>query len=264
MDSGDGGAAARDALRKRTAVLEAVDDQPYEKPDLVKDLTVSRSTVDRSIKELTDTGLVTRSGQGFETTVLGELMLETYQDYIERTDSLAAARTLVNDLPDASQIDQAVLADCTVRLSRPQVPENAVEPLVTGMQSATHFHGIAPVVKPSYVTLVADQVRRGTETEIIITEAVRDPLSQIMLGTGDLETLLNSDRVTFYVTDEDIPYGLWYMDSEEWPVGLAVHNDDGGLRGIICNDSAQAVEWARDRYESVRAGAKQTELEANR
>ena len=58
-------------LIQRESVLYAVDVAGCEKRDIVDAVPPSRSTVDRSIRELEAAGLVTRAPEGYRRTLLG-------------------------------------------------------------------------------------------------------------------------------------------------------------------------------------------------
>lgn len=262
MESDDvGGEAVRDALRKRHMVLAALSERPLEKPALVEQLPISRSTVDRSIEDLRAIGFVDRTDEGFQTTVVGELARDTYQEYVDRTDRLGAAATLLNALPDASMIDQAMLMDCTIKTPEPHAPEAALGPVIEGLRSATTLRGFAPVIRPSYVSILADHLSNdGMTIEIIIRPEVRASLSQVH-NVADLKALLTADSVQLLETEATLPYALWLHDGDTAPVGLTIYGEDGAIEGLIANDTDAAVAWAEEVYTRYRNMATPTSVD---
>jgi hypothetical protein len=70
-----------------------------------------------------------------------------------------------------------------------------------------------------------------------------------------------SDHFDFYVTDQELPYALWIMEHDEHPLaGITVH-ENGGVRGVLMNDSAGAVRWARDEYAQYLDNAKRVTVD---
>jgi hypothetical protein len=61
-----------------------------------------------------------------------------------------------------------------------------------------------------------------------------------------------SDHVDHYRADVPVSYGLWVADDDN--AGVVIYSD-GGIAGIIVNDSPAAIAWARDLYEQTRQNA---------
>lgn len=251
----DGSERVREAVRKRRALLAAVAAQPREKPALVDDLSVSRSTVDRGIDDLTGTDLVERTDRGFAATTAGELALDAYETYVAQMEGLAAARPVLNALSDAADIPPAVLANCEVSLPSPHVPENALEPAVSELPSADRLRGLAPVVKPSYVTLLYEHVvENDLDVEVVIEDGLRDTLDDLVHGREKFEELMAADSFTLLETNRDLPYALWVVDDGDGCAGMTVY-EDGRIAGVIVNDDASVTDWYEDRYAAFRADA---------
>jgi len=256
------GERVREALRKRTPILQTLREQPHEKPTLVEKLAVSRSTVDRAVDELLDAGLIERTTVGYRATAAGELALDAHQAYIEQTDCLNKASPVLNALPDNATVDPVMLRDCTVSLPKPHAPENAHRPVVEQLEQADRLRGLAPVVRSSYVTLLHDAVfERGLTVEIVTDRSVRKSLTDLVVIEKELKELAASDSFQLFETDERLPYALWLMDGEWSGVGITVHHDSGSTAGVLLNDTSLAVEWGTETYESLRATAAPTTVE---
>lgn len=105
----DGGGRLVELVRQREETLELLAETGRQKPWLVEELGVSRSTVDRAIAELTRVGLVCRVPEGYRTTTLGRSLLVSYRAL--RRDAVRATEVEgVGETPGALRLPTAVLA----------------------------------------------------------------------------------------------------------------------------------------------------------
>lgn len=250
------GRQLREAVDKRAAVLAAVCEEPRHKPALVDALDVSRSTVDRAISELMDAGLVEREDSVYRATVSGTLAHRTHTDYVQRTDSLAAATRIVNAVSDAARLDPVLLKDAEIHEAEPHAPEGALEQVITELRQANTLRGFAQVVKTSYVSMLHEEViEHGLDVEIIIEREARDSFDTITHGRDLLVDLFQSESFRVFETDSTLPYALWILEGDERDVaGITVH-DAGGVVGVVLNNNEDAIEWCRQEYERTRADA---------
>lgn len=256
---GDTGEAIRDAVGKRSDFLAALRAEPYRKPALVEELSVSRSTVDRAIDDLVGAGLVERGEDGYRATLNGRLAHDVYREYAGRTDGLAAAGPLLDALPPSTRLAPRVLAGADVEIAEPHAPEGALSRAISTLERSSTLRGFAPVVKTNYVSLIHEAVvENDLAVEIVIEERTRESLPAIARGSEKLHDLLASPAVSMLEVDQTLPYALWLMDTPERAVaGITVH-DAGGIVGVATNDRPEAVGWCEELYADVRADA--TEL----
>lgn len=246
----------RDAIRKRSTIAETLRHEPREKPALVSALSVSRSTVDRGIRDLRDAGLVERTDEGFATTVAGDLALDAYREFVDRTERVAAAASLLESVPDSSAIDPVLLRDCSIRLPETRAPENALRPLVEGLRDRESLRLFTPVVRPSHVSLVHERVVEGDlRVELVIERGMTGALTDLPLIEDELAELFASDAFRCLETTEDLPYGLWWMRGDDPMAGLVSYESNGSIAGVLTCTRDSAVEWCRDAYESYREPA---------
>ncbi|WP_235271556.1 hypothetical protein [Halorubrum saccharovorum] len=95
----DDGTDLRSVLTKREAILGYLAESPARKPELVDELSISRSTVDRAIGELIDTDCVVADGAAYTVTKTGHLALAERTDYVASTDAIGRASELLKQLP---------------------------------------------------------------------------------------------------------------------------------------------------------------------
>jgi len=246
----------RNVVAKRHDVLAALAADRWRKPALVTELDASRSTIDRAVDDLTGTGLVERTDGTYAATGTGRLALDAYRDYAALTDDIAAASALVAATPPDEPLDSTLISDADVQLAEPRVPESALTEAVETLSEVDTVRGFAPVIKSSYASLLREEVtERNLSVEMIVERSARRSLASVADAREELAALLAAEEVTVLETDADLPYALWLMTgSTVERAGVTVH-DSGGIVGVLTNDSADAVEWCSQRYESVRADA---------
>jgi len=110
-------------VAKRRDVLAALA-TPTRKPELVDQLSASRSTVDRAVDELQQAGLVDRTGSSYVANFAGREALAAHDAYLDRVDALVAAQGVLDPLPPDVDVDPAALDGAQVVESTPAAPDS--------------------------------------------------------------------------------------------------------------------------------------------
>lgn len=250
------GPALRETLRKRADVLASIRDAPAGKPALVERLEVSRSTVDRAIDSLVETGLIRRADGEYHATAHGRLALDTYQEYLDTTDTLAEAAPLLDGLPVDVSVPRSLFENGTVRVAKPHAPENAITEAVRELQFAEQLLVFSPIVKSNYIRLVQEQVEeRDLDVTLVLETGASESLAALMDMTETVTHLLESESFSFYSTDRNLPFMLYLMlGGESDTVGITVH-EDGGIVGSVTASDPDAVAWGREWFDDVMTDA---------
>lgn len=250
------GDRVRRVLAKRVDALAALAGDRLDKPALVDELGVSRSTVDRAVAELETTGFARRAGAEFEATQAGELALETHREYTVATDALGGALPLLAALPDDAPVGAELLNGGSVDLAEAHAPEGALSEVVARLPEADTLRGFAPVVKTNYVSMLHDQVVAGDlDVEIIVQSGALDSLRSIATARGDIAAFVEHEAVSILETDEQLPYALWLLEAPEFQrAGLTVHQN-GAIVGVLTNDRPAAFDTCSEQYATVRERA---------
>lgn len=254
VTDGVDGERIRDVVRKRADVLGALSAERLDKRALGEAVSVSRSTVDRAISELEETGLIRRISGEFEATQAGELALETRREYTETTDRLGDAIPLLGALPDDARIDRGLLESGTVTYADPSLPEAALTEVLSRLSGAETLRGFAPVVKTNYVSMLRDAVaEEGLSVEIIGEAETLDSLQSVATAREEVAAFFTDDAVDVFTTEESLPYALWLLDGPELEhAGITVH-EGGAVVGVLSTEHPETVARYREQYESVRA-----------
>lgn len=232
-------------VARRGTVLRAVDTEGVPKRDLVETLSVSRSTIDRAVRELEAIGFIERQDDGrYCRTLPGQLALTEYDQFASRMDGLVSSVDTVSLLPADAPCDIRVLEDATVVVAERHSPLVPVESLSDLVNRANSVDAIAPAVLPQQVKAYHANLVDGTlDARLVVTNVVVERLVSAY-GT-ELKESLATGRLSVRQTSESIPYSLVVAETDEGAeMGLLIYADSG-VQGFIGNDTPGAVEWAR-------------------
>ncbi|MDY6764687.1 MAG: helix-turn-helix domain-containing protein [Halobacteria archaeon] len=248
-------------VSRRFDFLQHLDKDGLTKPELVRELDISRSTVERAIRELEDLGSIEYFDGEYRLTVPGELLLQAYGTFINDINDVSGAMELLNHIPSDAPFDACVLKDAEVvspKKSNTYRPDKRIREIVTGSQ---HLGNIAKSHSRSEAIEVFNRriVHDGMTMETVFQEDMYRNLRS--MENEALDEFMSSDRMTAYVTDE-VPYGMFLSHTDTGKkVCLIVYDDDNLLRGVIINDSQEAVEWAEGVIEEYIRRGREVEWE---
>lgn len=220
----------------------------------MSELDISRSTVDRALRELETHDCVTREDDAFVATVIGRILFDTYDSYIATVDGVGRATDVLVHLPRSAPQSPELLADATVLLADPpatHTPHEAIEDIVSNANRLNGFSVASTNVRT--VDLLRERAVEGASIEIVFSEAMV-PFVRTDFGESfhEAATVGNLDM---YKT-ATLPFGLLIGDmGDETRVAVVVYGPRSELVGIILNDRPEAVTWATKLYRSHRQEA---------
>lgn len=240
----------RQLLGQRADALSMVLEGDRTKSELTEGLGVSRSTVDRAIRELESSGLVQREGGTVTATRAGRLAYDSYRRYCEETEHVAEFGDLLSHLPPSAEVGHEMLDGATAYRSEPPAtgrPANEVTALIA---QGTRMHACASVINDSaaaeqFHRMITERDGRGSVVYTsTLADHVRDEYFEIhhdMAATGQFQAF-EVDR---------LPYELFVIETDETvTAAVLVYSESGTIRGAILNDTDAAVAWAEETFES--------------
>lgn len=237
----------RSTLHKRHNVLAALANEPRTKPDLVNAVDPSRSTIDRAISALEDAGCIERRDSTYYLTQLGRVSLAEHNRYTKTMDGIARASDVLDSVTTDVHIDPVFLSGVSVQTADPHAPESPLKDSIEALKATDRLVGLVPVIFSVYIEALTDLVREhDVKAELLLHENAFDSLLeyyQDRFGKIDI-----TDHVDFYVTDQDLPYTLWITEHDESSRADITVHENGGVCGVLTNDSPAALQWARDEF----------------
>ena len=249
-----------ETLSSRAEWIERLSIQPYAKRDLVDTLDVSRSTVDRGIRDLEVLGLIERSQSGLMSTLYGRLAAQEYRMFERRVDSVLDAQSVLSALAPDAEVDIDVLEGAEIvaaGTAAPHIPGSRLEDAIREadrcrLLSRAYSHAES-------VDLVHERIVRGRMTgALVFGSEVFDHLRSN--HAEKLQEWVATGRFDLFAAD-DLPFGLFLTErTQETQVCLVVYDRDNTIAGLIINDSDAAVEWGERIYRAYEEQAERVEL----
>ncbi|MWG33849.1 helix-turn-helix transcriptional regulator [Halomarina oriensis] len=239
----------------RASLLDYLSDTSAEKPRIVSELEMPRSTVDYAIRDLLSARLVKRSADGYHLTTFGELTRQAYERYRSTVDDTRATIELLDELPAGTVDDSAPFRDAAVVTPDPSAPDRPFRRFVGLVREASHVVGFTPVVVQQYVDVFHERLTDGTMTaELVLSPDVLERLASNY--AEQFGEMLHTGRLDVRETDRTLPFGLAVCDcdTDEQRVVLVVHTSHGCC-GLIENTTERSVEWGREQYRQYREPA---------
>ncbi|SFR69339.1 helix-turn-helix transcriptional regulator [Halogeometricum limi] len=228
----------------REDVLRHVGLTGRRKRDLAEAMALSRSTLDRAIRELADAGLVERGEEGYARTLCGQLALEEYDRAVRRVEGIVSGSAVVGSLDAETAFDAAVLAGADVVEAKRPSPQEPLRRLGNILERADHADAFSPAIFPTQVdTYHRRVVHDGLTANVLVTGAVTSRL--VSSYSDETKEALQTGRLEVRWTTDLPPYSLLVAETPSGPeLGILTY-DDTGILGFVGNDTSDAVAWGR-------------------
>ena len=241
-------------VRKRAGVLDALADDRLGLRAVVDRTDCSRSTANRAVRELEEAGLVRRVDGGYELTPVGRIGLDHYRSYRQRWADLIDAAEVLDALPTGADVDMSVVAGSDPVAAPATTPYRPVERLHETIRSADGYRGVLPAVgDPRSVRLLYEHVvTDGAPAELVVPPELRASLAENF--PRQLAAMAEDDFALLVGTVPEVGVVVTEHDGDR-RVTVVVYGAEGGVSGVLQNDTAAAVRWAEAAYADARAGA---------
>lgn len=260
----EGWGAAFDLLElgsRRFDVLSSLADGPASKPALVDALDVSRSTVNRALRELESWHLVERSGGDHVLTPAGHLLIDALERYLDDLATLADASRVLAYLPPDVSVPLELLRGASVHHATPPSPTRALDVVRDHLRNAERCRCVVgEFAAENAAEFFRDRVEEGLDLEVVFDDHV---LSFLLADRREaLRTYVEGGEV---YEAGDVPYSLLVTEGADGRTAahLIVYDHEGDLAGLLINDDADAVAWAERVFERYRDDATAIDIERN-
>ena len=257
----------RALVAKRAAMLRVLADRPWSKPALMDRLGVSRSTVDRAIRELREAGLAASADGSYVASATGRLALARYDAFrTEMADVFDAAPALAG-LPHETDVPVAMVTGARVVTATDAAPYRPTERLLEALSAADRYRAVLPgLADARQIRTLHDRVVTSDATaEIVASPSVVDHLEAEY--AAQLTTMADTDRFRLHArsltesatageddrsrAETPLSYGVATVESGDAVTAwLLVYRDDGRIEAVVANDDPEAVDWAQTQYEA--------------
>jgi predicted transcriptional regulator len=239
-------------LAERHSYLRTLIDQPRPKCDLEGELDGSRSTLDRALRDLADANLAVYEDGVWKPTALGRCSYKTRQAYLNQQASLAEASPLLKELSSKGPVDCTFVIGANVYESNPSVPDAIMQTLLDSVEDGQEVSIVTPVVITGFAKEFYERVSSSENysLDLLLPPNVLEDTRAAFPSLTD--ELLNDKNVNLHTASIPFNFGLWIVDSTE--AGMIVFTNQG-VRGILVNDTPNALGWATGQYERAKQDA---------
>lgn len=240
-------------VHQRAELLDALSHEPKDKRELVAELSVSRSTVDRGTRELESMGLVEYVDGRFQPTVPGRNVVTEYTQFEETMDTVRRLLPFLRNLPESeSEIDLDMLADARLVVPEPGNPHAMENRHIEAVRNATAQKLFLPVTG-LHATEVSEEmvVQQETTCELVVDRNVATTFRTVKPYRDAIESMTATGRYEVYEYDGELPFFAGVFDET---VQIGVTRDDVP-QALVEMKSDAAREWFERRYQQYKANA---------
>jgi predicted transcriptional regulator len=231
-------------LARRAGLFDELAREPASKPELVDRLGVSRSTVNRALRELETHSLVERRDGTYELTPYGVAAYEEYRQFVERLTSLFETRAVIQSLPDATFVSPSFLINATVYEPSQPAPYEPLDRCLEDVATSEHVRMVTTVAVARYADLFEEGfLTTSTSAEVAMPASVVSDL--VSERPAWFLQALNSPDVALreLETVPPVTVALLVTDGVEQGAMAVFENDT--VRGYVVNESPDAVTWVK-------------------
>lgn len=249
------GAAATtvELLARRAELVRTLRAGPLAKRDLVEHLSISRSTVDRAVRNLESNGLLERNEE-ISLTLRGRLAIDAYDEFVEYVASLESASQILAALPEDTDVERPLVEGATFVSPDRMTPQRPAVAFLDEVERATEIRGFGSALMPTYVDRLHERLVGGElHLEMVLSPSLFDEL--LSEHAEQVTEALETGRVTLLEATETLEYSLLVLEQPERTLVAALVYDDMGRSSVVFNDAPAAVRWAERTYEELHSAA---------
>lgn len=232
-----------ETLHQRVGILTYLLEEPQDKPTLVEDLDIPRSTLDRAIRELESINVVTYHDGKYTATPVGERLgrnFVAFLDWIDVAIELEPFLQLVS--VDEFNLDLQLLADAELVVPADKNPYPMIDRHVQLLEETDQVRGVLPLVGLHGHQMAHERiVENGAEDELIVEPGVADVLVSDPKFSELTEEMLATGRFDLLIYEGTIPYFVGIFDDETVQIGV---DGDGEPRALLETDRQEVQDWA--------------------
>jgi len=228
-----------DVVLKRRGILEYICQHEPDKRTLESNLSQSRPTIDRAIRQLEDHNLVERTNGVCEPTYTGKIACDLCSDFRDVFEILESAGDEIASLPTDAELDTSVFFDGVLFHPPDYAPYERIEPLYDDIRDAEEIVAVSEVIVPHI-----DQILEyGLDENVDMSLFVNDGAMDILLEKQPNKVIPHIESGdSIYKGIEISQYSLFLIDDEVLYTGI--FSPTNHLSTIIRNKNHQAIQWA--------------------
>lgn len=233
-----GGELLELVLRRRNVMQQLR--TPAEKRELVATLDVSRSTIDRAIRDLELAGLIVWNEDGYRLTAVGRVLLDDASSLLEAASGADVVAEVLSTLPTDAPLDTALLCGASV------VSDGTIHETLEGLTAGSTQLSLAipDGGDPTWLIALRSAVWGGANADVVVADSVAAHIDRQSPGAAGVLAAAQTSATV----GSTPPYGLFVADET---VGLFTPDDDR----VVVVSTDEAATWARERFAELQGAA---------
>lgn len=238
-------------INDRKELLSYLSNGPAHKRDIIDNLEVSRSTVDRAISKLMNHQLVKRREDGYIITKKGELGLSLINRTIDGLESLEEGAEFIDCFPIDANVLSTILTEGDVFRATPPSPIDPIDRSIARAKECDKLAG--PSIadnQPEFNDVLIERASKGElELELIFEESLAE--RQMSKYEDAIKMGIARDNVhTWVSSDIEFCFFIFYMSNKTF-LHLVAHGQRGNYLGHIESSSSDVIEWAENHFKDL-------------
>ena len=237
-------------VSSRQPVLESLQTEPKDKRALVDELELSRSTIDRSIRELEMQGLVEYSDGALIVTPVGQLAIDGLS---ELTDTIEIGQRLEEFLEwmpmDEFGVDIRLLADADIIVAEPGDPWSMINQHIQLLKTMDEGRFLLPITGMHAAETAHERVvENEAGCELVVEPSVAETHQADPNYAPIVEEIVATGRVDVYQYEGELPYGLALVGGTVQVI--TAEGDEP--RALLETENDEVRDWAEGKYEEYK------------
>lgn len=228
-------------MARRWKVVNEIDSGTLDKRNLASSLDVSRTTINRAIRDLEEVGVLQVRGSSFDLSRYGQFVFRGFEEFRSLLDDLDDGMTVVRSLPQDSDIPIDLIRGATFHAPVDHAPQEGFRPLLESINRASRVQALVPVLTPTHVSVFKNVLSEPVQSTHLYLD---DSLQEIITGRHSelYQSADASDSFVLRFLNATPPHGAYFLDQSQ--VWVTVYHEGGALAGMLTNESDRALDWA--------------------
>lgn len=232
---------------QRVQILGALTDAHADLRELIDELDIPRTSLQRNLSVLEQHGWIKQGPPGYTTTTRGSFLTDIFIEMLERIQRIETLTPFLDEVNSSAAMDIDRLNECLVTVPVSRRPHAPVTRLLEIFETAEQVRGFSPVVAGLPVKRYYRPNEITGEYEFILSkntvDAHRRPDTDEWWDETDMT---QGTRIELRISDDEFPYGLFACEDT---LALAAYDDLGRMTALVESGSAAAIEWGEWIYE---------------
>ncbi len=236
-------------IARHNLLLQAILEGHREKRELQGVLGISRSTIDRVVRDLSEEGIIIRQASECSLTLSGRFALEVFECLKTKYQKIEEAQPLLSQLDADHPFPPCVVWDSdTITTDQPH-PHEPIDKLDQLLEDSRSIRAVLSVVPPRFEEAYSTRItEENFEAQIVLGNLVAQYLVESFREC--LTILLQTETATVWRVEETLPLGFCIFDQHT--LWLPTYDDEGKLLGAFVSDTESVVTWANDMFHRYR------------